>query len=677
MAIAACNIEVRSDGNDLNGGGFKIGGTGTDYAYQNTVLALTDLACASNTTLTSATGGFTAEHVGNLVQIASGTNDVPGWYEITGYTNTNTVTIDRTCATGGNMSDGVGKVGGALATPGQAGKLMNDNAIKGHVCYIKSGTTYTLGSADPNVAGGVVALNANMSTKGCAFVGYYLTRGDMGTAVEIDVGDYAPAAFFALDGAENNHQVICNINVTGKTAASTIGFDGDAVQWDYAIKCSATNCDGSYGFYRLSTISCYATLCAGAGFYGGQLHAYSWAHNNGSFGFDSCAVTVGCVSSLNVGDGFNVSSSRGIAANCIAYKNGTSGTVSGFCCNGSYSATYINCISMANQSYGWENSDQNTLINCAGDGNTSGDLHELAMMNYGFVSVTTSPSYGIFQNVDDSTNWDFRLKTTATEYASLYGKGLSIPGQTDWIDIGAVVRQMRASTFGLTVEILKDGETVDDVVGTYDPITGNYTDPGKANVAEGNDYTFGGVSQTAAYPLTADSQAAQLALDQAAVLAAAASILDSATILSQAGTYHAPEASEVWNTAVFGAASATAGTMGPTDIVVGEGTLAATDIKDGVILDPDGEPLEGTYEGGGGYTYGDADASKVLTTATGAGTYQPVAVTDVREGTAVGVSPAEGTLDLPTEAEVKKGVTFDGETQTGTYKPYQVKGYDF
>lgn len=48
--------------------------------------------------------------------------------------------------------------------------------------------------------------------------------------------------------------------------------------------------------------------------------------------------------------------------------------------------------------------------------------------------------------------------------------------------------------------------------------------------------------------------------------------------------------------------------------------------------------------GGGGYTYGDEDPIKVLTTATGAGTYQAVAASAVQKGVAVGISPAVGTL---------------------------------
>ena len=64
---AAIDWEIRQDGSDLNGGGYKRTAGTTDYSQQAAAqLALTDLACASNTTLTSATGGFTAAMVGML-----------------------------------------------------------------------------------------------------------------------------------------------------------------------------------------------------------------------------------------------------------------------------------------------------------------------------------------------------------------------------------------------------------------------------------------------------------------------------------------------------------------------------------------------------------------------------------------------------------------------------------
>jgi len=109
---------MRAAGNKLNGGGFDptVSGAGTNYADADSpILNLSDFACASNTTLTSATGGFTSAMIGNTVRIASGTNHLKGYYVITGHTDTNTVTIDRTCATGGNMTAGVGRVGGAAA----------------------------------------------------------------------------------------------------------------------------------------------------------------------------------------------------------------------------------------------------------------------------------------------------------------------------------------------------------------------------------------------------------------------------------------------------------------------------------------------------------------------------------------------------------------------------------
>jgi hypothetical protein len=64
------------------------------------------------------------------------------------------------------------------------------------------------------------------------------------------------------------------------------------------------------------------------------------------------------------------------------------------------------------------------------------------------------------------------------------------------------------------------------------------TIPTDSNVATGTGaYGVNGTGSTPSYPTTATSQAAQLATDQGVVLAAAASIKDDATILSQAGSY--------------------------------------------------------------------------------------------------------------------------------------------
>lgn len=121
MAInASMQWWIRQSGNALNGGGFDsaVTNAGTNYADQDAPqLSLTDLAtsAANSTTLTSATGGFTAAMIGNVIRIASGTNFTAGYYVVTAYTNTNTVTLDRTPSSAGAGSSGVGRLGGAFA----------------------------------------------------------------------------------------------------------------------------------------------------------------------------------------------------------------------------------------------------------------------------------------------------------------------------------------------------------------------------------------------------------------------------------------------------------------------------------------------------------------------------------------------------------------------------------
>lgn len=121
MALtAAQQWWVRVAGNVLNGAGYDatISGAGTNYADQDSPqLSLTDFATsgAGSSTLTSATGGFTSQMIGNVIRIASGTNFTAGYYAVTSYTNTNTVGLDRSPTPGGAGSGGTGRLGGAAA----------------------------------------------------------------------------------------------------------------------------------------------------------------------------------------------------------------------------------------------------------------------------------------------------------------------------------------------------------------------------------------------------------------------------------------------------------------------------------------------------------------------------------------------------------------------------------
>lgn len=177
MAISGSTVwEIRQGGDDTNGGGYVA--TGTDYTLQDTAqLSLTDLACTTGgVILTSATGGFTAAMIGNLIHINTGTNFVVGFYEIVGHTDTNTITLDRDPTSGGNGSSGEGKVGGALASLGmvgwawtQTGSDSNTTIANTHTVFVKySATSYTMDNT-VNASGGAIILAANRS---CYIIGY-------------------------------------------------------------------------------------------------------------------------------------------------------------------------------------------------------------------------------------------------------------------------------------------------------------------------------------------------------------------------------------------------------------------------------------------------------------------------------------------------------------------------
>lgn len=416
-----------------NGGGFKVGGTKTDYSKQDTPeVVFTDLACASNTTLTSATGGFGASDaiVGNLIYIGEGTNAVAGWYEITAWASTNSVTIDRTCASGGNMTAGVGNVGGGLRSPGQAAKLINTathTAIAGHRIHIKSGT-YTLTSADANVAGGYVNLAANMSGKTCLIAGYETTRLDMGARPEINCGSVAPPAVFSLDGAFNNDHKVLNVDIDGN-GQNTIGIDGDEIGYDYASHCHVTNCDGSYGVYRVTATVVRVDACSGDGFNSCKA-SKCWAVGNGVDGYDSCATCIDCIASRNSAFGFG-KAYYPMWCNCTAEDNGTDGF------DVERGGVLVNCAASRNDVLGYDVAADTLLIGCASYNNTSGRINASYLADVNPINITDGDPFTTVGAVDPLDD-EYAPNATALRGALLRGTAYGVAGQTDNRDIGAV-----------------------------------------------------------------------------------------------------------------------------------------------------------------------------------------------------------------------------------------------
>src|SRR3990167_10472711 len=176
-ASAVFEFRSTATANMVNGGGFVTGASGTDYSLQDAAqLTATDLACTTpSTTVTSATGGFTSATIGNIIHITAGTNFTTGWYEITGFTDANTLVLDRTPSPTLSGSGGTFYIGGALSLNSTLDddffeEISGANTADGVKVWFKNGT-YTLGE-------GVSIAGAGGDQKPIVIEGYNATRGD-------------------------------------------------------------------------------------------------------------------------------------------------------------------------------------------------------------------------------------------------------------------------------------------------------------------------------------------------------------------------------------------------------------------------------------------------------------------------------------------------------------------
>jgi hypothetical protein len=419
--------EVRTTGNDDNGGGYDSDDNGTDYSQQAAAqLTLSDLVCdIASTTLTSVTGGFTVEMIDNIIQIKSGTNFVVGFYQIATYVDTNEVTIDRTASDGSDATSGTGSVGGALATPGMAGKALVDHGVSGMYIYIKSGT-YTLSTGSVNVSGGPLHLANDV---GVITEGYGISRGDLGAKPVLDAGAQSSLTLFSfLEAGRTPSQTFLNLEADGNSQASVIGFaslgSGDQSNRQ-SIRCKATDCVTGFsdtnsrdsiasgcttGFSLEACASanaarCYAVDCA-TGFF--RADACECLANGGAVGFTTHrgdGQYTRCTAYNCSGNGFDATDVMGIWEACLASECGGFG----FDTNGR---------------------DGIVLLDCAGYSNSGGRVDGSPYMDIGAINLSADPF--------DTAGSDFQPNDAATGGALLRGVAFPIGGLPDNTDIGAV-----------------------------------------------------------------------------------------------------------------------------------------------------------------------------------------------------------------------------------------------
>ncbi len=174
--------EVRTAGANTNGGAFNTAASGTDMSqYDNknasgcsscqsasANLSTTDAVTNNTTTVTSATAAFTSAIVGNVIYL-SGAGTTTGWYEVAGYTNSTTITVDR--PTGSTGGTGVTmNIGGAFKIGGTLDDDFFESFGAGNIIHIKSGT-YTAGET-------ITISKAGSASNPIRVIGYNSTRGD-------------------------------------------------------------------------------------------------------------------------------------------------------------------------------------------------------------------------------------------------------------------------------------------------------------------------------------------------------------------------------------------------------------------------------------------------------------------------------------------------------------------
>jgi hypothetical protein len=338
-------FEARTTGSNNNGCGYDIATDGgTDYSQQDAAqLSLTDIASAGGAAISSATGGFTSAMVDNIIQLTSGTNLVPGFYEIDTYTDTNNVTLDRDPDDGTALTgDTVGAVGGGCASPDY---IASDSSSSTRRIWIKNGTY--------NEA---IDWTANSHV----FVGYNSTHGDNPTGTDKPLIDAqsARANCVNINGNIDNNE-FRNMRFANATADCITGNSLSTDNLFYNI--SIDTC-GAYGVDDIGGSDIFigneVTGCTSGGvdtFFTSLEHCYF--HDNTGAGISNSGVSAiynFTVSESNSSHGFE-SGHLTIAINNIAYNN-TGAVVDGFFWSDNTTGeknTYLNNSSQDNGRYGF------------------------------------------------------------------------------------------------------------------------------------------------------------------------------------------------------------------------------------------------------------------------------------------------------------------------------------
>lgn len=476
MAFSAGTLwRVRTGGSSSNGGGFDptVGSPGTNYTIQDAQqITYTDMVidATTNTKFTSAGNPVTSAHVGNVVNVTSGTGFTVQRVVIISQ-SAGVATCDKSLGTLGSTG-GNGRLGGAFAAPENASSV----AIAGNTVYIEAGS-YTK----------TTTRSISCSGSAAAYIKWIGVLANEASPSDSDLTEASMPVFtsatnsniiFTFTNASYNY--MRNIKVTHTAGTRGPGWEnaGSSVSsyciWVNCI-CDGCNCGWDTGFNsdyfaHAAWISCEnrnSTLTV----YGGWLQLATPA---------STYLFYNCISRNNAGDGFQLGNNNDFVTmiGCLAYSNGRDG------------------VRQANTA------TAGTLIidRCTFNGNTGSGLHCLATTAQNRNRITNSifssnTRYGL--EVDTASVSAVWYQGNNALYNNTLGARLNAPTGNGDITLSATPYTNSGSgdfslnnTSGGGLDL--KGTGLSSVVGSIGSTTSNFVDIGASQAQPpGVAFTFG------------------------------------------------------------------------------------------------------------------------------------------------------------------------------------------
>jgi hypothetical protein len=411
MALNAnCVANVTTSGSDSNAGWFDTtsgdtAGGVNDRAFSNSPIIIdgvTITASVHSTTTQANIVGHTLATTdrGNVLRITGGTATA-GYYRITSVdTANNRVTVDASM--GSASATITGRIGGAFASPGQAGASF----VGGATVNVAAGT-YAISTASTNVSGGCVSMATSFSDSDHSTIrGYTAVYGDGGKpTLQISSG-VSNATILAFTDRQNRAM---DLSLDGNSQTGSVGISISG--GGEAIRVIASNFS-SRGFNGTSCIQCESLNCT-TGF--DSCETFYCKASGGTTGYTNVRGSYFSVAFSCSGTGFSISTFD----TCVFVGNAVSLCGTGF---GGGQGRRHRRFFIENVSYGnttnWNTSQTETVYfrNATSSSRTFGSQ----IIEIDTVTLTADPFV-------DAANGNFALNSTSGGGATLRALNFQLP----------------------------------------------------------------------------------------------------------------------------------------------------------------------------------------------------------------------------------------------------------